>query len=78
LQHYTLSAATTHTGYEGIAIGGKMRHAPGTFHHRYFECNYGGLEMTCDKWAGSFNDGTPESHHQFLQKRKLKAQSAQG
>jgi hypothetical protein len=53
LQHYTLSAATTHTGYEGIAIGGKMQLALGTFHHQmhhrqmhhhYFECNYGDLE----------------------------------
>ena len=82
LQHYTLSAATTHTGYEGMTIGGKVGLALGTFHHqmhhRYFECNYGGLEIPCDKWAGSFNDGTPESHQEFLQKRKLKAQRAQG
>ncbi len=82
LQHYTLSAATTHTGYEGLVSGGKMRLALGTFHHqmhhRFFECNYGGLEIPCDQWAGSFHDGTPESHQQFLQKRKLKTQSAQG
>ncbi len=82
LQHYTLSAATTHTGYEGLVFGGKMRLALGTFHHqmhhRFFECNYGGLEIPCDQWAGSFHDGTPESHQQFLQKRKLKTQNAQG
>ncbi len=82
LQHYTLSAATTHTGYEGLVFGGKNRLALGTFHHqmhhRFFECNYGGLEIPCDKWAGSFHDGTPESHQQFLQRRKLKAQQAHG
>jgi sterol desaturase/sphingolipid hydroxylase (fatty acid hydroxylase superfamily) len=82
LQHYTLTAATTHTGYEGLVFGGKKRLALGTFHHqmhhRFFECNYGGLEIPCDKWAGSFNDGTPESHQQFVAKRKLKAQSAHG
>ncbi len=82
LQHYTLSAATTHTGYQGLVVGGKFRLALGTFHHqihhRFFECNYGGLEIPCDKWAGSFHDGTPESHQQFLEKRKLKTQRAQG
>lgn len=82
LQHYTLTAATTHTGYEGLVIDGKKRLSLGTFHHqmhhRFFECNYGGLEIPCDKWAGSFNDGTAESHQQFVAKRKLKAQSAHG
>jgi sterol desaturase/sphingolipid hydroxylase (fatty acid hydroxylase superfamily) len=82
LQHYTLTAATTHTGYEGLVVDGKKRLALGTFHHqmhhRFFECNYGGLEIPCDKWAGSFNDGTAESHQQFVEKRRLKAQGAHG
>ena len=82
LQHYTLTAATTHTGYEGLVVDGRKRLALGTFHHqmhhRFFECNYGGLEIPCDKWAGSFNDGTAESHQQFVEKRRLKAQAAHG
>ena len=77
LQYYTLSAATTHCGYEGLAFGGRQRLALGTFHHqmhhRFFECNYGGLEIPCDKWAGTFNDGTEESHQRFLQQRKRRA-----
>jgi sterol desaturase/sphingolipid hydroxylase (fatty acid hydroxylase superfamily) len=82
LQHFTLSAATTHTGYQGVLAGGRMRLRLGTFHHqmhhRFFECNYGGLEIPWDRWMGSFHDGTEESHRQFLQRRKLKAQRAQG
>jgi sterol desaturase/sphingolipid hydroxylase (fatty acid hydroxylase superfamily) len=82
LQYFTLSAATTHTGYEGLVFGGKKRLALGTFHHqmhhRFFECNYGGLEIPWDKWFGSFNDGTAESHQQFLDKRRLKAGKAHG
>ena len=82
LQHYTLTAATTHTGYEGAVFGGRKWLSLGTFHHqmhhRYFECNYGGLEIPCDRWAGSFNDGTDASHQQFLEQRKLKAASANG
>ncbi|MFT5505337.1 MAG: lathosterol oxidase [Gammaproteobacteria bacterium] len=78
LQHYTLTAATTHTGYQGFVVKDKVRLSLGTFHHqmhhRFFECNYGGLEIPCDKWAGSFHDGSDESHQQFLQKRKLKAE----
>jgi sterol desaturase/sphingolipid hydroxylase (fatty acid hydroxylase superfamily) len=82
LQYFTLSAATTHTGFEGVEIGAKNRLKLGTFHHqmhhRFFECNYGGLEIPWDKWIGAFNDGTAESHQQFLDKRKLKVQQAKG
>ena len=82
LQYFTLSAATTHTGYEGVVSGGKKRLALGTFHHqmhhRYFECNYGGLEIPWDNLFGSFNDGTAESHRQFLDKRRLKAGKVHG
>jgi len=82
LQYFTLSAATTHTGYQGVLIGGRIRLRLGTFHHqmhhRFFECNYGGLEIPWDRWMGSFHDGTAESHQQFLQRRKLNARGAQG
>ena len=66
MQHQALTAATSHTGFEGLLAGNKFLLALGTFHHqmhhRYFECNYGNLECPLDKWAGSFHDGTPESH----------------
>ena len=80
LQYFTLSAVTTHAGFEGIVIDGKKRLGLGTFHHqmhhRFFECNYGGLEIPWDIWMGSFHDGTPESHQQFLAGRR--ARSAAG
>ena len=76
LMYFTLSAATTHTGYQGITVAGRLLLPLGTFHHqlhhRYFTCNYGGLEMPWDQWTGSFHDGTPESHQKFLDKRKSK------
>ncbi|MFT5220058.1 MAG: lathosterol oxidase [Planctomycetota bacterium] len=82
LQYFTLTAATTHAGFEGIEQGGKKRLALGTFHHqlhhRYYECNYGGLEIPWDKWFGSFHDGTEQSHQQFLARRRLKAEQANG
>jgi len=74
LSYFTLSAATTHTGFQGIVHKGKLILPLGTFHHqlhhRYFTCNYGGLETPWDHWTGSFHDGTEESHERFLAKRK--------
>lgn len=79
LMYFTLSAATTHTGYQGIVVKGNLVLPLGTFHHqlhhRYFTCNYGGLEMPWDQWTGSFHDGTAESHQAFLARRKGKSKS---
>ncbi|MFK7854627.1 MAG: sterol desaturase family protein [Granulosicoccus sp.] len=79
LMYFTLSAATTHTGYQGILVGGKLVLPLGTFHHqlhhRYFTCNYGGLEIPWDRWTGSFHDGSSESHQAFLAKRKSKGKA---
>ncbi len=76
LSYFTLSAATTHTGYQGIARRNKVILPLGTFHHqlhhRYFDCNYGGLETPWDQWTGSFHDGTEQSHQQFLARRRGK------
>lgn len=74
LMYFTLSAATTHTGYQGIVWKGKLVLPLGTFHHqlhhRFVTCNYGGLEIPWDSWTGSFHDGTNESHQAFLQSRQ--------
>jgi sterol desaturase/sphingolipid hydroxylase (fatty acid hydroxylase superfamily) len=74
LQYYTLTAATTHTGFEAMVVKDKNRLKLGTFHHqmhhRYFECNYGGLEIPWDKFFGSFHDGTPEANEVMKDRRK--------
>ena len=48
-QYYTLTAATTLTGFEGLVVKDENRLKLGTFHHQlhhhYFECNYGSLEI---------------------------------
>lgn len=62
LQFYGLYATITHTGHEGLWIRGAKRMHCGNFHHqmhhRYFECNYGTLEVPWDKFFGTFHDGT--------------------
>lgn len=78
MQHQALTAATSHTGFEGLDIADENRLQLGRFHHqmhhRYFECNYGNLEMPWDKLFGSFHDGTPQSHERFKERRKKLAQ----
>ena len=77
MQHQALTAATSHTGFEGLLVKDRNRLALGTFHHqmhhRYFECNYGNLEVPWDKWFGSFHDGTAESHARFKARRRRMA-----
>ncbi|KIN73736.1 C-5 sterol desaturase [Sulfitobacter guttiformis KCTC 32187] len=74
LQYYALTAVTTHTGFEGLVVKDKKRLALGTFHHqmhhRYFECNYGSLEIPWDKLFGSFHDGTSRADALMKERRK--------
>lgn len=74
LMHQALTAATSHTGFEALVVKDKSRLDLGRFHHqmhhRYFECNYGNLEVPWDKVFGSFHDGTEQSHEDFKERRK--------
>ena len=69
MQHQSLTAATSHTGFENLLVKEEKSLALGTFHHqlhhRYFEVNYGNLQMPWDKWFGSFHDGTAEAHERM-------------
>ena len=74
MQYLTLTAATTHCGFEGLVVKDKNRLKLGTFHHqmhhRYFECNYGSLEVPWDKAFGSFHDGTLEADDRIKERRR--------
>lgn len=60
-----LGAPSSHSGYEAIWVKDKSRFLVGSFfhqlHHRYYECNYGGVEWPWDKWFGTFHDGSEEA-----------------
>lgn len=79
MQHQALTAATSHTGFKGLSVGDKNRFELGRFHHqmhhRYFECNYGNLEIPWDKVFGSWHDGTERSHERMKQRRKALMQN---
>ena len=74
MQYLTLTAATTHCGFEGLVVKDQNRLKLGTFHHqmhhRYFECNYGSLEVPWDVVFGSFHDGTPEANERMQERRR--------
>ena len=80
LQYYTLTAATTHTGFEALLVKDQSRLQLGTFHHqmhhRYFECNYGSIEIPWDKVFGSFHDGTEEAGKRLKGRRKVLFQNS--
>ena len=72
LMFYALLAVTSHTGFEGLWFRNKKRVHLGNFHHqihhRYFEVNYGNLDVPWDKLFGSFHDGT-ESGKAMMRER---------
>ena len=63
LNNKLLNAIAEHSGVGDLLVKGKPVIGVGDFyhqlHHRYFDCNYGGPNIPCDLWAGSFHDGTP-------------------
>ena len=52
----------SHSGFDQLYVNNRERAKMGDFfhqlHHRYFECNYGTVEMPWDRWFGSFHDGS--------------------
>ena len=77
MQYFTLTAATTHCGYQSIVKNDQKILSLGTFHHqmhhRYIHCNYGGLEFPFDRFFGSFHDGTSQSHAKLKETMREKA-----
>jgi sterol desaturase/sphingolipid hydroxylase (fatty acid hydroxylase superfamily) len=59
---FTLHPVCSHSGFDGLIVAGSKRLQMGDFfhqlHHRYFECNYGTVEMPWDRWFGTFHDGS--------------------
>ena len=52
----------SHSGFDKLVVQDKTRARMGVFfhqlHHKYFECNYGTVEMPWDRWFGSYHDGS--------------------
>lgn len=81
LMFFGLYAITTHTGYEGFWRRGRKVLHLGNFHHqmhhRFFEVNYGTMEIPVDRWAGTFHDGTDTAHDRMRERIREKAAARQ-
>lgn len=68
----------SHSGFDRLYLRGRERAKMGDFfhqlHHRYFECNYGTVEMPWDRWFGSFHDGS-EAATRLTRARKKRMHS---
>ncbi len=77
LMFFGLYAITTHTGFEGLWAAGRKRVHLGNFHHqlhhRYFEVNYGTLEVPWDKVFGTFHDGTDAGRAMMKERSKTRS-----
>ena len=67
-----LSAIFGHTGFHEMLLGKSRRMMLGHFHHqlhhRYFECNYGSVDLPLDVWFGTFHDGTPDARRRLKER----------
>ena len=74
MQVKALEAATSHAGYQRLVFNEKAQCDLGDFfhqlHHRYFECNYGTLEIPLDRWFGTFHSGTVVDAERMNERRK--------
>ena len=69
-----IGPAFSHAGFEAILSRDRKVMNAGDFHHqlhhRFFECNYGTVEVPWDKWFGSFHDGTDEATERIRERRR--------
>ena len=64
----------SHSGFDQLVVRDKRRAKIGDFfhqlHHKYFECNYGTVEMPWDRWFGSFHDGSETATRETRARKK--------
>jgi len=69
-----MAPAFSHSGFEKLLIKDKTVTEAADFHHqlhhKYFECNYGTVEMPWDRWFGSVHDGSEEATHAVKERRR--------
>ena len=74
LFHHGIGAPTSHAGFHKLKLG-SLQFELGDFyhqlHHRFFECNYGTVEMPWDRWFGTFHNGSAQA---TTRTRKFKKQ----
>lgn len=69
-----MGPAFSHSGFEKLLIKDKTLTESADFHHqlhhKYFECNYGTVDMPWDRWFGSVHDGSEEATNAVKERRR--------
>ena len=64
----------SHSGFEKLVVNDNPQMRMGVYfhqlHHRYFECNYGTVEMPWDRWFGSYHDGSGSATDEARARKK--------
>lgn len=74
LLHHGMGAPLSHTGFDAVKLAAGAKFRVGDFHHqlhhRFLDCNYGGLESPLDPVLGTFHNGTSEADAAMRQRRR--------
>ena len=69
-----LNPAFTHSGFEKILNKDNKLMDSADFHHqlhhKYFDCNYGNVDVPLDVWFGTDHDGSDQATEKLRVKRK--------
>ena len=70
----TVNPAFTHSGFEKIMNKDTKISDSADFHHqlhhKYFDCNYGNMDVPLDVWLGTHHDGTKEATEKLRMKKR--------
>ena len=74
LMHHGIGAPLSHSGFENLFVTKRVKYFVGDFHHalhhRFFDCNYGSLDMPWDEFFETFHDGTDDGNAKMIERRK--------
>ncbi|MFK7963442.1 MAG: sterol desaturase family protein [Burkholderiaceae bacterium] len=69
-----LTPAFSHAGFQQLIVKDKTVTEAADFHHqlhhRYFECNYGSIEVPWDRWINAVHDGSDEGAARVQARRR--------
>jgi len=70
----SLTPAFSHAGFQQLIIKDKKVTEAADFHHqlhhRFFECNYGNVDMPWDRWINAVHDGSDEGTALVQERRR--------
>lgn len=71
----SMAPAFSHAGFEKVFYKDRKVVEAADFHHqlhhRFFECNYGNVDMPWDRWFGSYHDGSDEATRRIRKQLRI-------